>query len=200
MSSIAIFCGSAPGKDSVFVENARKVGETLAAQGKTLIYGGGRSGLMGVVADSTLAAGGRAIGVMPESLAEYELAHPDLTELYIVENMHARKIKMSELAEGFIALPGGSGTLEEIFEQWTWAQLGIHSKPCAFLNVAGFYDDLLKFLRQTSEKGFTQPRFCEALIVSNCIYNILQRFEQYRAPEMKWGVPELEWVQQELVK
>ena len=107
MSSIAIFCGSAPGKDSVFVENARKVGETLAAQGKTLIYGGGRSGLMGVVADSTLAAGGRAIGVMPESLAEYELAHPHLTELYIVENMHARKIKMSELAEGFIALPGG---------------------------------------------------------------------------------------------
>ena len=200
MSSIAIFCGSAPGKDSVFVENARKVGETLAAQGKTLIYGGGRSGLMGVVADSTLAAGGRAIGVMPESLAEYELAHPDLTELYIVENMHARKIKMSELAEGFIALPGGSGTLEEIFEQWTWAQLGIHSKPCAFFNVAGFYDDLLKFLRQTSEKGFTQPRFCEALIVSNCIDNILQRFEQYRAPEMKWGVPELEWVQQELVK
>ena len=200
MSSIAIFCGSAPGKDSVFVENARKVGETLAAQGKTLIYGGGRSGLMGVVADSTLAAGGRAIGVMPESLAECELAHPDLTELYIVENMHARKIKMSELAEGFIALPGGSGTLEEIFEQWTWAQLGIHSKPCAFLNVDGFYDDLLKFLRQTSEKGFTQPRFCEALIVSNCIDNILQRFEQYRAPEMKWGVPELEWVQQELVK
>ena len=200
MSSIAIFCGSAPGKDSVFVENARKVGETLAAQGKTLIYGGGRSGLMGVVADSTLAAGGRAIGVMPESLAEYELAHPDLTELYIVENMHARKIKMSELAEGFIALPGGSGTLEEIFEQWTWAQLGIHSKPCAFLNVDGFYDDLLKFLRQTSEKGFTQPRFCEALIVSNCIDNILQRFEQYRAPEMKWEVPELEWVQQELAK
>ena len=200
MSSIAIFCGSAPGKDSVFVENARKVGETLAAQGKTLIYGGGRSGLMGVVADSTLAAGGRAIGVMPESLAKYELAHPHLTELYIVENMHARKIKMSELAEGFIALPGGSGTLEEIFEQWTWAQLGIHSKPCAFLNVAGFYDDLLKFLRQTSEKGFTQPRFCEALIVSNCIDNILQRFEQYRAPEMKWEVPELEWVQQELVK
>ena len=200
MSSIAIFCGSAPGKDSVFVENARKVGETLAAQGKTLIDGGGRSGLMGVVADSTWAAGGRAIGVMPESLAEYELAHPDLTELYIVENMHARKIKMSELAEGFIALPGGSGTLEEIFEQWTWAQLGIHSKPCAFLNVDGFYDDLLKFLRQTSEKGFTQPRFCEALIVSNCIDNILQRFEQYRAPEMKWEVPELEWVQQELAK
>ena len=200
MSSIAIFCGSAPGKDSVFVENARKVGETLAAQGKTLIYGGGRSGLMGVVADSTLAAGGRAIGVMPESLAEHELAHPHLTELHIVENMHARKIKMSELAEGFIALPGGSGTLEEIFEQWTWAQLGIHSKPCAFFNVAGFYDDLLKFLRQTSEKGFTQPRFCEALIVSNCIDNILQQFEQYRVPEMKWEVPELEWVKQELAK
>ena len=171
-----------------------------AAQGKNLIYGGGRSGSMGVVADSTLAAGGRAIGVMPESLAKYEFAHPHLTELYIVENMHARKIKMSELAEGFIALPSGSGTLEEIFEQWTWAQLGIHSKPCAFLNVDGFYDDLLKFLRQTSEKGFTQPRFCEALIVSNCIDNIFQQFEQYRVPEMKWEVPELEWVQQELVE
>ena len=193
MSSIAIFCGSAPGKDSVFVENARKVGETLAAQGKTLIYGGGRSGLMGVVADSTLAAGGRAIGVMPESLAKYELAHPHLTELYIVENMHARKIKMSELAEGFIALPGGSGTLEEIFEQWTWAQLGIHSKPCAFLNVDGFYDDLLKFLKMTTDKGFTHARFTDSLIVSDSVKAILKQMDQFQAPEPKWGMvdPEL---------
>ena len=193
MSSIAIFCGSAPGKDSVFVENARKVGETLAAQGKTLIYGGGRSGLMGVVADSTLAAGGRAIGVMPESLAEHELAHPHLTELHIVENMHARKIKMSELAEGFIALPGGSGTLEEIFEQWTWAQLGIHLKPNAFLNVNGFYDDLLKFLKMTTDKGFTHARFTDSLIVSDSVKAILKQMDQFQAPEPKWGMvdPEL---------
>ena len=188
MSSIAIFCGSAPGKDSVFVENARKVGETLAAQGKTLIYGGGRSGLMGVVADSTLAAGGRAIGVMPESLAKYELAHPHLTELYIVENMHARKIKMSELAEGFIALPGGSGTLEEIFEQWTWAQLGIHLKPCAFLNVEGFYDGLLQFIQLTTDKEFTRSRITNALINSASIDDILEQFENFTPPEPKWGV------------
>lgn len=196
MSSIAIFCGSAPGKDSVFVENARKVGETLAAQGKTLIYGGGRSGLMGVVADSTLAAGGRAIGVMPESLAKYELAHPHLTELYIVENMHARKIKMSELAEGFIALPGGSGTLEEIFEQWTWAQLGIHEKPCAFLNAENFYTGLIHFIQHTTEQGFTKARFTEKLIVSEEIEAILDAFENYQPPQAKWGMVD----QQDLVK
>ena len=200
MNSICIFCGSAVGNDPLFLQAAQLTGETIARQGKTLVYGGGRSGLMGVVADSALQAGGRVIGVIPTALVDRELAHPNLTELHIVKNMHERKTKMAELSDGFIALPGGAGTLEEIFEQWTWSQLGIHQKPCAFLNVAGFYDDLLKFLRQTSEKGFTQPRFCEALIVSNCIDNILQRFEQYRAPEMKWGVPELEWVQQELVK
>ena len=141
--SIAVFCGSAVGTDTIFLDTARHVGQTLAQQGKTLVYGGGRSGLMGVIADSALQAGGRVIGVIPHALVDRELAHPDLTELHVVKNMHERKTKMSELSDAFIALPGGAGTLEEIFEQWTWAQLGIHLKPCAFLNVDGFYDGFI---------------------------------------------------------
>ena len=150
MKSIAIFCGSALGADPIYLRTAQNVGRCLAEQGITLVYGGGRSGLMGVVADSALAAGGQVIGVIPQVLVTKELAHPGLTELHVVENMQQRKSKMSELADGFVAMPGGVGTLEEIFEQWTWAQLGIHLKPCAFLNVDGFYDDLLKFLSLTA--------------------------------------------------
>lgn len=187
MKSIAIFCGSALGTDKIFLEQAQIVGRRLAEQGKTLIYGGGRSGLMGVVADSAIQAGGKVIGVIPRSLVAAELAHEGLTALHIVDNMHERKIKMAELADGFIAIPGGAGTLEEIFEQWTWAQLGIHLKPCAFLNVDGFYDALLSFLQKTVEKGFTHPRFTEALVVSESIHDIIQKFEHYQAPMPKWG-------------
>ncbi len=190
MNSIAIFCGSALGTDSVFVEQARLTGETIAKQGKTLVYGGGRSGLMGSVADSALQAGGKVIGVIPQNLVDNELAHPHLTELHIVKDMHERKTKMSALADGFIALPGGSGTWEEIFEQWTWAQLGIHLKPCAFLNVEGFYDDLFKFIQLSTEKGFTKSRFTETLIASNSIDVILDEFEKFVAPEPKWGAQE----------
>jgi len=189
-NSIAIFCGSALGTDSVFLEAAQKVGETIAQQGKTLVYGGGRSGLMGVVADSALNAGGKVIGVIPEILVNKELAHPDLTELYVVQNMQERKMKMSELSDGFIALPGGTGTFEEIFEQWTWAQLGIHLKPCAFLNVDGFYDDLISFLQRATEKGFTHSRFMETLQYSSSIEEILYQFDHFIAPEPKWGMVE----------
>lgn len=187
MKSIAIFCGSALGTDKIFIDQAQMVGRQLAEHGKTLVYGGGRSGLMGVVADSALEAGGQVIGVMPSSLVDAELAHEGLTTLHIVENMHERKIKMAELSDGFIAIPGGAGTLEEIFEQWTWAQLGIHLKPCAFLNVNGFYDDLLRFLQTTVEKGFTHPRFTDALVISDSIQEIIQQFEHYQAPMPKWG-------------
>jgi uncharacterized protein (TIGR00730 family) len=190
MNSIAVFCGSALGTDTIFAEQARLTGEFIAKAGKTLVYGGGRSGLMGIVADSALAAGGKVIGVIPQGLADKELAHPDLTELYVVQDMHQRKTKMSELSDAFIALPGGSGTLEEIFEQWTWAQLGIHLKPCAFLNINGFYDDLIRFIDVTATKGFTKSRFSEALIYSNRIEEILQQFEDYVAPEPKWGKQE----------
>ena len=164
MNSIAIFCGSALGSDPLYAQIAEKVGQTLAARHQTLVYGGGRSGLMGIIADSALAAGGKVIG------------------------MHERKTRMSELAQGFIAIPGGAGTLEEIFEQWTWAQLGIHKKPCAFLNVDGFYDDLLKFIHMTTEKGFTKARFSDALIVSDNLDDILRQFESYQPPEAKWGM------------
>ena len=186
--SIAIFCGSALGTDSIFLDTAQKMGQTIAQQGKTLVYGGGRSGLMGVVADSALQAGGKVIGVIPRVLVDHELAHPHLTELHVVANMHERKTRMSELSDAFIALPGGAGTLEEIFEQWTWSQLGIHLKPCAFLNVAGFYDDLLKFIQLTTVKGFTQPRFADSMIASDSIEEILQQFDAFRAPQPKWGM------------
>lgn len=187
MKSIAVYCGSSFGTDAEFTVQARRTGEMLAQQGKTLVYGGGRSGLMGVVADSALAAGGRVIGVIPQHLVDSELAHPDLTELYVVETMQQRKTKMSELADGFIAMPGGSGTLEEIFEQWTWAQLGIHLKPCAFLNVAGFYDDLIRFIQLTAEKELSKQRFVDRLIASDSIEDILSQFDRYVAPEPKWG-------------
>jgi len=196
MNSIAIFCGSAIGTDSIFLDTAQKMGQTIAGQGKTLVYGGGRSGLMGVVADSALQAGGKVIGVIPNALVDRELAHPHLTELYVVKNMHERKTKMSELSDAFIALPGGAGTLEEIFEQWTWAQLGIHLKPCAFLNVEGFYDDLLKFIQLTTAKGFTHARFSESIIASDSIDHILQQFDAFQAPQPKWGMVD----QQGLVK
>lgn len=188
MNSIAIFCGSALGTDAIFEKVARLTGETIAKKGKTLVYGGGRSGLMGIVADSALAAGGQVIGVIPQGLVDRELAHPHLTELYVVKDMHERKTKMADLSDGFIALPGGAGTLEEIFEQWTWAQLGIHLKPCAFLNVEGFYNDLFKFIQLTTDKGFTKSRFTDMLIESESIEEILDIFENYQAPEPKWGM------------
>jgi len=171
MNSICIFCGSSLGSDPIFQQIAQLTGQTIAKQGKTLVYGGGRSGLMGVI---------------PRALVDRELAHPGLTRLYVVENMHERKTKMADLSDGFIALPGGAGTLEEIFEQWTWAQLGIHQKPCAFLNVAGFYEDLLKMVQGTVDKGFSQARFADKLIASDKIEDILQQFEQYQPPAPKW--------------
>lgn len=188
LNSIAIFCGSALGAEKIYAEQAALIGQEIAKRGKTLVYGGGRSGLMGIVADSALKAGGKVIGVMPNLLVDQELAHPELTELYIVDNMHQRKIKMSELADAFIALPGGSGTLEEIFEQWTWAQLGIHGKACGFLNTQGFYDDLLRFLRHTADQGYTHARFIDKLIVSHAVNELLDQLETYEAPEPKWNI------------
>ncbi len=196
MNSIAIFCGSALGSSAVYAEIAAQVGQVLAERQLTLVYGGGRSGLMGIVADSALAAGGKVIGVIPKQLVDRELAHSGVTELHIVDNMHERKTKMSELADGFIAIPGGVGTLEEIFEQWTWAQLGIHEKPCAFLNAENFYTGLIQFIQHTTEQGFTKARFTDKLIVDERIEPILEAFSQYQAPAAKWGMVD----QQDLVK
>ena len=188
MKSIAIFCGSSLGTDEIFAQTAEQTGRLIAERGQTLVYGGGRSGLMGIVADSALKAGGKVIGVIPQGLVDRELAHPDLTELHIVTSMHERKTLMADLSDGFIALPGGAGTIEEIFEQWTWAQLGIHLKPCAFLNVEGFYDGLLQFIQLTTDKEFTRSRFTNALINSASIDDILEQFENFTPPEPKWRV------------
>ena len=192
MKSIAIFCGSALGSEQIFSETAQMVGKTLAEKGKTLVYGGGRSGLMGIVADSALAAGGQVIGGIRNELVDRELAHTGLTELHVVKNMHERKTKMAELSDGFIAMPGGAGTLEEIFEQWTWAQLGIHQKPCAFLNVNGFYDDLIRFIQLTTDKGFTHSRFTDKLMSSTSIDELILQFEQYQPPLPKWGATDIQ--------
>lgn len=186
MNSICVFCGSSLGNDPIYQQMAEATGRAIAAQGQSLIYGGGRSGLMGVVANSALQAGGRVIGVIPHALVDRELAHTGLSELHIVNNMHERKTKMAELSDAFVALPGGAGTLEEIFEQWTWSQLGIHQKPCAFLNVEGFYDDLLKMLQGSIERGFSQERFVDKLIVAEQIEDILAAFLAYQPATPKW--------------
>jgi len=186
MNSICVFCGSSLGNDPIYQQMAQATGQAIAEQGKTLIYGGGRSGLMGVVADSALKAGGRVVGIIPNALVDRELAHKGLTELYVVDNMHERKTEMSEQADAFIALPGGAGTLEEIFEQWTWNQLGIHQKPCAFLNVGGFYDDLIKMIQGSVARGFSQSRFVDQLIVANDINEILTAFSTYQPATPKW--------------
>lgn len=186
MNSICVFCGSSLGNDPIYQQMAQATGQAIAEQGKTLIYGGGRSGLMGVVADSALKAGGRVVGIIPNALVDRELAHKGLTELYVVDNMHERKTQMSEQADAFIALPGGAGTLEEIFEQWTWNQLGIHQKPCAFLNVGGFYDDLIKMIQVSVARGFSQSRFVDQLIVANDINEILTAFSTYQPATPKW--------------
>jgi len=167
MATLCIYCGSNVGSDPRFLEVARLVGKTLAKKNHTLVYGGGKVGLMGVVADEALAAGGKVIGVIPELFIqeEQEVAHRGLTELHVVDSMHERKHKMASLADGFLALPGGIGTLEEIIEAFTWTQLGIHPKPCALLNVNGFYNSLVTLLIEMKEKGFLHHDQLSQLII-----------------------------------
>jgi uncharacterized protein (TIGR00730 family) len=147
--SVCVYCGSRPGATPEFSDTARAVGHWIGSNGGQLVYGGGRSGLMGVVADATLAAGGRVVGVIPKALVDKELAHHGCTELHIVDTMHERKAMMAEHADAFLAIPGGIGTMEEFFEVWTWRQLGYHDKPVGLLNQNGFYDALLQFLAST---------------------------------------------------
>src|SRR3954463_11376773 len=154
MKSLAVFCGSSPGTRPAYTELAVRTGELIARRGLTLVYGGGRVGLMGAVADAALAAGGKVVGVMPADLVKQEIGPTGLTELRIVNSMHERKWAMAELSDGFLCLPGGPGTFEEIFEQWTWALLGFHSKPCGFVNVSGYYDLLRLTVQQMADKGF----------------------------------------------
>lgn len=151
---LCVYCGSSPGRAAHFREAASAFGTRLAEAQIELVFGGGHIGLMGILADAVLAAGGAAIGVIPQALVDRELAHGGLTQLHIVASMHERKALMAELSDGFVALPGGAGTLDEMFEQWTWAQLGIHAKPCGFLNIAGYFDPLQMMVEKMVAEGF----------------------------------------------
>lgn len=183
---ICVYCGSSMGNSEVYANAAREMGRLLGEREIDLVYGGGRVGLMGVVADAALGAGGRVVGIIPRALAEREIQHTGLTELHVVANMHERKVKMAELADAFVAMPGGAGTLEEIFEQWTWAQLGIHRKPCAFLNTYGYFDPLRTMIDRMTGEGFLKPAHSEMLIFASEPAAILEEFKAYSAPSTKW--------------
>ncbi|QQQ30499.1 LOG family protein [Chryseobacterium indoltheticum] len=187
MKSITVFCGSSFGSEEIYKEQAVLLGQTLAKQNIQLIYGGANVGLMGAVADGVLLEGGKVIGVLPHFLQSKEIAHQDLTELILVETMHERKTKMNDLCDGVIVLPGGYGTLEEFFEMITWAQLGLHKKPIAILNINGFYDDLIKLVQNMVDKGFLKQINQEMLLASDSIDKLLEKMKNYRAPSVgKW--------------
>lgn len=187
IQSLCVYCGSSPGLLPAYREVARNFGRLLAERKITLVYGGGNVGLMGAVADGALAAGGKVIGVIPELLVGKELAHRGVTELHEVGSMHERKTLMADLSDAFVALPGGIGTLEEIFEVSTWTQLGFHAKPCGFLNVAGFYDPLFGFLRSLVTQRFLKEDFLASLPMESDPQTLLERLEGYRpAGADKW--------------
>ena len=165
MKSIAVYCGASHGVSPIYADAARAMAAALVTRGLALVYGGGNVGLMGVIADEVLRLGGQVSGVIPRALVEREVGHSGLTRLFVVADMHERKAMMANLADGFVALPGGMGTLEELFEMLTWAQLGIHVKPVGLLNVAGFYDALVQFIGHASAQGFVQERHAHLMMV-----------------------------------
>ncbi len=181
MKKIAVFCGSSTGFDPCYVEAARALGKKLAEEEITLIYGGARAGCMGAVADAVIENNGKAIGVIPKKLMRVETAHDKLTELHIVETMHERKAMMAELADGFIALPGGSGTLEEWFEVLTWAQIGYHQKPCSILNINNYYTPLLALFDHMIEQGFVREEYRQLIIMEDDPAQIIARLKTYQA-------------------
>ena len=187
MKRICVYCGSNPGRLPDYRESARQLGHELAARGLGLVYGGASVGMMGAVADAVLEQGGNAIGVIPRSLATREVAHSRLDELIVVDSMHARKAQMAELSDGFIALPGGWGTIEEIFEMLTWAQLGFHEKPCGLLNIASYYDHLFAFLEEAVRQQFVKEEYRPMIMMDEAPDLLLDRFSAYRAPKVrKW--------------
>ncbi|TAE27871.1 MAG: TIGR00730 family Rossman fold protein [Candidatus Kapaibacterium sp.] len=191
MKRVSVFCGSSFGATGVYKDIAFELGKTLAEQGIGLVYGGANVGLMGAVADGALSKNGEVIGVLPHFLQRRELAHTRLAELHLVETMHERKLKMNELCDGVIALPGGMGTLEELFEMLTWGQLGLHSKPVALLNVAGFYDTLIAFLQETVQKGFLREENRSMLLVGSSVRDTLEQMRSYQPQVVaKWISPQ----------
>ncbi len=187
LKSIAVFCGSNAGNNDAIINDAKNLGKYLAENDIKLIYGGSKIGIMGAVANEVLENGGKVIGVIPEFLKLEEVVHLGLTELITTENMHQRKLKMHDLSEGFIALPGGFGTLEELFEIITWAQLGIHSKPIGLLNSNGFYDDLIKMLENMVDKKFLKQSNFDILLVDNKAESLVKKMKSYTADtSLKW--------------
>jgi uncharacterized protein (TIGR00730 family) len=180
MKSICVFCGSSPGQRAEFFATAQELGKSLAAEGITLIYGGGNLGLMGAIADACMENGGRVIGVIPRALLEREHGHHGLTRLEVVESMHQRKARMAELADGFIALPGGFGTLEELVEMLTWAQLGIHDKPVAIVDTLGFFSPLVEMFDRAGKEGFIRKAHRDLLIRSATPKNAVNSLKSFR--------------------
>ena len=187
MKSVCVYCGSSVGVRDDYAQAATTLGRLLAERGVTTIYGAGNIGLMGVLADAALAAGGQVVGVIPEALVARELAHNGVTELRIVASMHERKALMADLSDAFIALPGGFGTLEELCEMLTWLQLGIHQKPCGLLNVAGYYDPLIAMFDRAVDERFLRSQHRDLLLVDDDPGSLLDRLQQAQPPEVhKW--------------
>jgi uncharacterized protein (TIGR00730 family) len=187
LKNIAVYCGSSEGTELVYKQQAELLGKTIAKNNVTLVYGGAQIGIMGIVADAVMQNGSKTIGVIPKFLCSKEVAHTGLTELIITESMHDRKLKMLELSDAMIALPGGFGTMEELFEVLTWAQLGLHSKPIGVLNVNGFYDDLIRLVGTMRKKEFLKSEHKDMLIVSDDVVELLEKLENYIAPPVpKW--------------
>ena len=182
IKSICIYCGSSPGRLEAYGSAACVLAEEMVSRNIRLVYGGASIGIMGMVADHVLKLGGEAIGVIPKALAHKEVAHKHLTELHVTQSMHERKMLMAELSDGFIALPGGVGTLEELFEIWTWAQLGFHNKPCGLLNVEGYYDSLIGFLDHVLAEQFVKKEHHAILIVETNADALLDRYIKYQPP------------------
>jgi uncharacterized protein (TIGR00730 family) len=184
---LCVYAGSNPGSDPAYADAARSLAALMAERRIGLVYGGGKVGLMGVLADTILEHGGEAIGVMPQALIDREIGHPDLTELKVVDSMHERKAQMAELADAFVAVPGGIGTLEELIEVYTWSQLGIHDKACGVLNVRGYYDGLAAFLDHAVSEGFLRPQHRAVLTVAEDPAELLDALATYTPPRVgKW--------------
>ncbi|WP_191830723.1 TIGR00730 family Rossman fold protein [Pseudomonas fluorescens] len=185
--SVCVFCGASTGVNPAYREAAIALGQAIAQRGLTLVYGGGAVGLMGIVADAAMAAGGEVIGIIPQALKDAEVGHSGLTRLEVVDGMHARKARMAELSDAFVALPGGLGTLEELFEVWTWGQLGYHAKPLGLLDVNGFYSKLGSFLDHVVEEGFVRPQHRAMLRLADSSAELLDAMDSYQAPVLpKW--------------
>ncbi|OQK18217.1 LOG family protein [Methyloprofundus sedimenti] len=181
LKSICVYCGSSSGRSKAYASSARVLAQSLVNRNITLVYGGASIGIMGLLADQMLELGGKVIGIIPKALAHKEVMHKNLTELHITESMHERKMLMAELSDGFIALPGGIGTLEEMFEIWTWAQLGIHNKPCGLLNIDGYYDTLIQFLDHMLVEQFVKQRQHDLLIIESQPEKLLEHYVNYQA-------------------